>query len=390
MKEDWIEQVRQRLNSYEEKAPEDLWESIQQQMAARQRPARMVVWRRWTAVAASVLLLLGVGYWAYMGHDALDDLHVANSEPSAPKHENPITTDRDSLNEPTIPHHVKPSSIKTPQQNISEVKMLAQADQPVISDDVEVGEQTKDQTIEKANQEVQVAEVKHVEKDPLSPNHQPRTRHRRPSFSLRSQNLLAQNTTTKDEPMLLTRSAVMAADTPDNEVFYMSDHSVETSHSAPLSFGLSLQLPLSSRLWLESGISYTYLSSSFTRKTPRLVTTDVQRLYYLGIPLQVGYNLWNDRRMTVYGSAGVQADFCVKSTLTTQSDQRDFTRDRVQFSLGADIGLSYEIVRRLSLYAQPALHYYPDNGSKIETIFSNQPLQFSIQLGLRYHIGDKN
>ena len=390
MKEDWIEQVRQRLNSYEEKAPEDLWESIQQQMAARQRPARMVVWRRWTAVAASVLLLLGVGYWAYMGHDAQDDLHVANSEPSAPKHENPITTDRDSLNEPTIPHHVKPSSIKTPRQDISEVKMLAQADQPVISDDVEVGEQTKDQTIEKANQEVQVAEVKHVEKDPLSPNHQPRTRHRRPSLSLRSQNLLAQNTTTKDEPMLLTRSAVMAADTPDNEVFYMSDHSVETSHSAPLSFGLSLQLPLSSRLWLESGISYTYLSSSFTRKTPRLVTTDVQRLYYLGIPLQVGYNLWNDRRMTVYGSAGVQADFCVKSTLTTQSDQRDFTRDRVQFSLGADIGLSYEIVRRLSLYAQPALHYYPDNGSKIETIFSNQPLQFSIQLGLRYHIGDKN
>ena len=389
MKGDWIEQIRQRLDSYEEEVPKELWESIQQQMASRHRHVRMV-WYRWAAVAASVLLLLGVGYWAFIDQDVQGGLSVAKPVTSAPQYENPITVGKDSLYEPMIPRLAKPSSVKTLRQDISEEKMLAQTEQPVITDGIEISEQTKDQTIEKANQDVQTAVVKHVEKDPLPSNRQPRTRHRRPSLSLRGQNLWAQYTTTNNEPILLTRSALMAAHTPNDEVFYMSDHSVETNHAAPLSVGFTLQFPLSERLWLESGLSYTYLSSSFTRKSPRRVVTDVQRLYYLGIPLQIGYNLWNDRRLTVYGSTGLQADFCVKSTLTTRSDQCDFTHDRVQFSIGANVGLSYEIVRRLSLYAQPALHYYPDNGSKIENIFSNQPLHFSIQLGVRYQMGDKN
>ena len=384
MKQDWTEKISQRLNTYEKEVQKDLWEAILQQVAARQHRARVVALYRWIAIAACVLLL--IGGWVVFTYDKPDGLSPLKPVASASQQKRPVATEADSLCEPAVSPAIQHASGRTVQQNTLADHLTAHLGQSVtILEDEETNVQTNTPRNERPLPESPSAVTVHGENVESLPDSKPRNRHRLPSLSLRGQNLLAQNPTTDHEPMLLARRA-MPARVPDGETFYMSDHSIDTSHSLPLTVGLSLQYSLGSRLWFETGLSYTYLSSSFVYRSLSHVSTDVQRLHYLGIPLQMGYDLWHDRHLTVYGSAGLQADFCVKSTMTTNSEQRNFTRDRVQFSFGADMGLSYEVVRRLSLYAQPSLRYYPDNGNRVENIFTDHPLQLSFQLGVRYKL----
>jgi len=45
---------------------------------------------------------------------------------------------------------------------------------------------------------------------------------------------------------------------------------------------------------------------------------------------------------------------------------------------------------QLSLYAEPGLGYWFDNGSDIPTYYQDKPLSFSLSLGLRLNLWDNN
>ena len=381
MKQDWTEQIFHRLDSYEEEVGDDLWASIQQQMAARRRRARMVVWRRWAAAAACVLLVVG-GWTLFRQAKPDGTVGAGRTVAAVSKDEGPAAV-ADTLHEVEEQRGVRSSRSKAVCHDAVPVRQVAQAEQPVVDVPEDDYMPQPVQTGEVAGIEQVSSQADGYEDEAIAQGTTPVTRRRRFSLSLHGQNLWAEPATSSDEPLLLARRAAPANASADTQI-YMYDHSVQTEHGMPLSVGLSLQYPLSEHLWLESGLSYTYLSSSFKRTMPAEVMTDKQRLTFLGIPVRVGCDLWRSLGLTVYGSAGIQADFCVKSTMTTMQGQRDFTRDRVQFSFGIDAGASYEFVRQLSLYFQPSLHYYPDNGSKVENIYTDHPLQLTFQLGLRY------
>ena len=61
MKEDWIEQLRRKLENYEVEPPPGLWEDICKQMSLEPEPAskKAAISRWWWAAAAAVLALVG-------------------------------------------------------------------------------------------------------------------------------------------------------------------------------------------------------------------------------------------------------------------------------------------------------------------------------------------
>ena len=61
MKEDWIEQLRRKLDNYEVEPPPGLWEDICKQMGLEPEPAskKVLISRWWWAAAAVVLALVG-------------------------------------------------------------------------------------------------------------------------------------------------------------------------------------------------------------------------------------------------------------------------------------------------------------------------------------------
>ena len=61
----------------------------------------------------------------------------------------------------------------------------------------------------------------------------------------------------------------------------------------------------------------------------------------------------------------------------------------LQFSVSGAIGAEFNLSRQFSIYAEPGLGYYFDNGSKISTYYQDKPLNFNLNVGLRFQINGK-
>ena len=144
-------------------------------------------------------------------------------------------------------------------------------------------------------------------------------------------------------------------------------------HRQPVRFGLSLRYRIDDRWSVESGLSYTRLSSDITTQTNGVTTTEEQRLNYIGVPLNVGYRLWGNRRFAVYVLAG--------GTIEKMLDASPW-----QFSVNGATGMEYMFNRQFSIYAEPGLGYYFPDGSNISTIYQDHRLNLNLSFGLRINL----
>ena len=79
----------------------------------------------------------------------------------------------------------------------------------------------------------------------------------------------------------------------------------------------------------------------------------------------------------------------VKTTYTIngkneKSQRRDLMVDELQFSVMASAGAQVNLSPLVGLYVEPGVGYWFDNGSAVQTIYGEQPLNFNLNLGLRF------
>jgi hypothetical protein len=167
------------------------------------------------------------------------------------------------------------------------------------------------------------------------------------------------------------------------------DDFAQIIHRPPVSFGLSIRKELTNYLFIESGLSYTYLYSGFENKIPR---QDAKlELHYVGIPVNVTAYLYPHRKWNIYASAGgmvekgllshyVQNTYENNVAVKTKSDERI---DGLQWSLQAAIGIDYKFSKEYSIFLEPKVNYYPDNNQPFNAR-TEHPLVLGINTGLRY------
>lgn len=196
-------------------------------------------------------------------------------------------------------------------------------------------------------------------------------------------------------PMLMaTRESDMLASGNPNKVqsvlsnapLQLADYSQTKHHYHPMSFGLSVGYNLTPRLTLTTGMVYTYASSDFTSSAAGDDIVETQRLHYIGVPLSVKYKVWGNSAIHTYATAGCQADFNVSAKMQTGDITTDADKDRTQWSIGGAVGIQYNIIPRMGIYAEPGVRYYIDNKSSVETIFKEKKLNFNLQLGVRVEL----
>ena len=154
---------------------------------------------------------------------------------------------------------------------------------------------------------------------------------------------------------------------------YTSQTDTQIRHRQPIRFGLSLRYRIDDRWSIESGLSYTRLVTDITTITDGQASATEQRLNYIGLPLNVGYQLWTNRHFGFYVIAG--------GTIEKMLDASPW-----QFSLNGATGAEYRLTNIFSLYAEPGIGYYFPNGSAISTIYQDHPLNFNLSFGLRINI----
>lgn len=157
-------------------------------------------------------------------------------------------------------------------------------------------------------------------------------------------------------------------------------------HHQPIRFGFSLRYRFDDRWSVESGLTYTRLSADISNTVDGQTTATEQRLNYIGIPLNVQYLMWGSRYVNVYVAAGGLVEKMVKGSRTTQGTTNSVSIHPLQVSVNGALGAEFKFTEGLSLYAEPALNYYFDNHSAIPTFYQEKPLNFNLNLGLRFNL----
>ena len=170
----------------------------------------------------------------------------------------------------------------------------------------------------------------------------------------------------------------------------------EYKHRLPVRVGLNVAYRLTDRLSVESGVSYTRLSSDMKDGTKDNYSSGSQKLDYIGVPLNVKYRAFGYRRLSVYASAGLLTEKCVSGKTTHEyvisgekkkHEAEDVAAKPWQLSVNAALGAQFDVLRNVGVYVEPGVSYYFDDRSPLSTIYKEKPLNFNLNLGVRYTIG---
>lgn len=169
------------------------------------------------------------------------------------------------------------------------------------------------------------------------------------------------------------------------ETSEMASSGLEAKHDIPLRFGVAVAVGITDRLSVESGVNYTRLGSEIDNPMGVGYASYKQTLHYIGVPLRLNYALWQNENIKVYVKAGAMAEKMVASSIENNSsvDVASPSENRLQFSVGAAAGASISIAKPVSLYVEPGVSHYFDNGSSIISIYKDRPTTFDLTLGLR-------
>jgi len=446
MKTNWQKDIHDRLGNYEKDAPEGLWEGISRRMPKlndgvmlTHKPQRTAMFRMWrvagVAAAASVALVIG---YNFLGNSAKDNINIPTN---TTKHPNILASNKKPLgNEPTgvcadqathsaddllseQPVLAKASMEQSTLANAStEQPTLASAstetDVKEISSKEENSSKEEDSKKEENGKENEQAEVKPEKREdsrvlPKSQNdallaYNDLTE-RRGSADASSRwtvstgamgGLGASGTTTAygDYLVLASPGAMDAKDSPMldmNTVNRDVEQKTEYDHHLPIRIGLSVAYALTDRLSISSGLTYTRLASDIKDASRESKYIGEQRLHYVGIPVNVSYKVASFRWLGLYGTAGVLAEKCVSGTTDEgyvenntmkYTNTQDISSKPLQMSVNAGVGIQFDFIDNVGIYAEPGLSYYFDDGSALQTIYKEKPLNFNLNVGVRFKL----
>ena len=422
MKQDeWTQQLYDKLAQHEIAAPDDLWAEIeaalqQQQTAAshsqtsktkKSSRSRFVALRRWAVAAAFAAMALGGGvlWWSQSNYQA----EVSQEQVVSAESQNNIDTIDDSESNTLLAETSTPPSTYVPKnQSVSQEPLIE------TSSDIVSPAETSSDNVSTVETSTDIASPADASTTPSTQHPAPSTYHsspithhltstsRRPSISLFAMNGFSSQSSRNGilmAPSLVnqysdTYANSDAAAARRSDIFQLDGYEERQHHDLPLSYGLTVSYPLTERLSLTTGVTYTKLRSNFTQVMRSMQVQREQSLHYVGIPLTANYQLWSlsssvlhlPSSLQTYVSAGIKADWNVATHLETEGVVQQLPKDRLQWSLNGSLGVQYDIVPQLGVYVEPGLTWYPDNGSSLQNYFKYKPLNFSLQLGLRLNL----
>jgi hypothetical protein len=185
---------------------------------------------------------------------------------------------------------------------------------------------------------------------------------------------------------------IATSNTPKVEDILPNTDYTNVTYHAPLSFGVTVKKELDRTFAIESGIVYTFMSNSYSRASSPKSTAELQ-MHYIGIPLNLHAHILGSRFSSweIYLSAGgmvekglfshfVQKNYYNNSVYTATLNERI---NGLQCSVSIAPGVDYRIYKNYSIYIEPKLNYYFNNGQPVSTR-TEHPVVLGINAGVRY------
>lgn len=173
----------------------------------------------------------------------------------------------------------------------------------------------------------------------------------------------------------------------------------EYSHKIPVKVGLTARYNITGRLGVETGLTYSVLSSSVktgNSETGNNWSSGSQTLHYLGIPLNISFDILNSRYVNIYVTGGGMMEKSISGNIKTDEYvDGKFARTLtakispkgLQWSVNAAAGVQANILPQLGFFVEPGVSHHFKNGSRVRSIYTDKPTDFSLGFGLRYSFG---
>lgn len=422
MKEDRLKDIRDKMSDYEAEVPQDLWSAIDSAVGRRQQKKLWIRAGRYAA-AAVVVAAIGLGIYILQPDSSLVVHSESNPNTRAQASANnaPAVTSADADPGNNSAAEIRASEFEhTPYATLAEAK-------PVI---VEVIEGTSSMQIKSDGESLNVhvdsnesaseafthslPPISHEVKQDKTVTYNSRQRDRQQQQEAYDSGRLAASIYTTagtggTSMQRYTSFGLMGIDPGDanwkddpymgmlvTNKGHLADRRVR--HRLPVHAGASIAYRINDRVSVETGIAYSYLSADIHEGSDSYYFAGEQSLHYVGIPVGVRVRAMSWKNFDIYVGAGFEADKCVSGTLKKAYVINGQTRDDghesisirpLQWSVNAGAGVQYNFSSMVGIYAEPGLSYYFDNGSNIETIYSEKPLNFNLNIGLRVSFGSR-
>lgn len=427
-KELWMNKLKEKLADYSEQVPASGWEQLEKELMPPVEK-KIYPYRKWMMAAAAVILLAVVSSVSlyFLGTPAADEIRhiktpaLASTPDALPGVQQPDA--QGTSVEPVLRPVAREDRLAKVDKSLAEQKKNADQSAMKNKNELVTGnennpvieeEQTLKGETEHAKNEAKQGDSRNVGQAAQSqgteerPNNRPRRPSGRDKLHIPAEKRPSQKGTwsmglsvgnsggastevgagshnyMSRVSMLSVSNGLM--EIPNDQTLVFEDgvpylrqakQVVDIKHHQPISFGLSVRKGLAKGFSLETGLTYTLLSSD-----AKLAGEDQQieqKLHYVGIPLRANWNFLDKKLITLYVSGGGMVEKCVYGKLGSEKE----TVKPLQFSVSGAVGAQVNATKRLGIYVEPGVAYYFDDGSDIQTIRKENPFNFNIQAGIR-------
>jgi hypothetical protein len=422
-------ELKRMLQDAEEEVPSRVWDAVSGELDRRDR--RKVValrWRRAAAgVAAAAAVLSGIFILGGRGDqpepvrtaEAVQEVKEVVREAEAPQTEAlpdieeqiassagaladvPATPVRSYSPDVTVPSAVAPAETfvpeETPVEAPAEVPVVAEEEAvaetiPVVDEVQAKPEEVKTEPVTAPVKEKQAPVTTFNPADPFAWTYDDET----PARENRTSLFLSGNAMTND----FTGTGVRQMRAPASGSMTRTgiEEKGTSSYAIPLTVGLGVRYNLSDRWALGTGLNWSFLSSTFNGVYTEVMGGDAvvrsinseidHEIHYIGIPLNVYYNILNSRNLRFYLWGGGEAERGIVNRYRIKADGGDiFYKEDInglQFSAAAGLGLEFLLGDHLGLYLDPSARYYFDCGQP-SSIRTKRPFMLNYEVGLRFN-----
>lgn len=438
MKQNWTDTLKQKMAGYEERPSDELWTALSER-AGLQESRRKVIPVWFWGLSAAAALMAGIFVVTKVNDKSVNDLggitaDVAVSEQVEAAVSEPIDTAVPEPVERTLAEDLaEVKARKAKSALIAEAVPVESSVSPVAEDVTSVNTEEYAAEVPSENQDVEAVPVESsasaVNEDVASVNAEEhaamswdeylketpseKARARRSggfSAGIVAGGAVGGNTSGSKPTAMVMGANPLAAGVTKTDwidkdskasaiVYNQPEVQEEYSHKIPVKVGLTARYNITGRLGVETGLTYSILSSSVktgNSETGKNWSTGSQTLHYLGIPLNISFNILNSRYVNIYVTGGGMMEKSISGSIKTD-EYVDGKFDRtlttkispkgLQWSVNAAAGIQANILPQLGFFVEPGVSHHFKNGSRVRSIYTDKPTDFSLGFGLRYSFG---
>lgn len=428
MKQDWTDTLKQKMAGYEERPSDELWAALSEKAGLQESRRKVIPVWFWGLSAAAALMagifvvtkvndksvnaLGGITADVAVSETVVADVEVGRKQETAKvgiKQEVKARKAKSALIAEAVPVESRVGAgVVEDSEESADTSVLENQDVDAVPVESSVSAVAENVTSMNAEEQAAMSWDEYLKETPSE-----KTRARRSggfSAGIVAGGAVGGNTFGSKPTAMVMGANPLAAGVTKTDwidkdskasaiVYNQPEVQEEYSHKIPVKVGLTARYNITGRLGVETGLTYSILSSSVkigNSETGKNWSTGSQTLHYLGIPLNISFNILNSRYVNIYVTGGGMMEKSISGSIKTD-EYVDGKFDRtlttnispkgLQWSVNAAAGVQANILPQLGFFVEPGVSHHFKNGSRVRSIYTDKPTDFSLGFGLRYSFG---